>query len=168
MQRALDVSFLEVVTVQIGGKDYVLQAQSAVHLERILNAIYSTNEADLVEETAAEKKSPWGTVLAKTYTKSLPIIAMMFGYDPKSTDGKEVIKELEESMPPKLSVKIYEEWRRINEIDDFLLRTGKVFLDPELVARLKEAKLLERQTLLQAGIQEFTNEANEPAKAEEV
>jgi hypothetical protein len=157
MQRALDVSFLETVTVPIGGNTYSLTPQSAPQLERILNAIFTSTDADFVEETEAEKKLPWGTVLCKNHTRSVPIIAMMFGFDPKTPEGKECVADLHQYLPPRLTVKIYEEWRRINDIDDFLLRAGKPFLDPELMARLKKAKTEEVDAVISQGIQEIEN-----------
>jgi hypothetical protein len=62
MQRALDVSFMEHVLVPIGGREFTLSPQSAPQLERVLNAIYETEDSDVAPETAAEKKQPWGTV----------------------------------------------------------------------------------------------------------
>jgi hypothetical protein len=150
MQRALDVSFLESTLVPIGGREYTLSPQSAPQLERVLNAIYDTTEVDLVPETATEKKTPWGTVVTKNFTRSLPVLAMMFSYDPKSPEGKQFINHLNEFMVPKLAVKVYQEWRRINDIDDFLLRTGKPLLHPDLVVRLQALKMQEVDEILSA------------------
>lgn len=148
MQRALDVKFMENVLVPIGGQEFTLTPQSAPQLERVLNAIYDTTDVKLTDETAEEKRKPWGTVLTGNYRKSIPIIAMMFGFDPKSNEGKIAVQHLTDHLAPKLAVRIYEEWRRINEIDDFLLRTGKPLLNPELVAKLREYKMEEVQKLL--------------------
>jgi hypothetical protein len=142
MQRALDVSFMEHVLVPIGGREFTLAPQSAPQLERVLNAIFDEGGV-VLPETAAEEKQPWGTVLVKNYAKSLPILAMMFGLNPKDAEGKEAIQHLTEFMVPKLAVRIYEEWRQVNEIDDFLLRTGKPLLAPDLVVRLKELRMAE-------------------------
>jgi hypothetical protein len=143
MQRALDVSFMEHVLVPIGGREFTLSPQSAPQLERVLNAIYDTEEVDVAPETAVEKKQPWGTVLVKNYGKSIPVLALMFGLNPKDAQGKEAVQHLTEFMVPKLAIRIYEEWRKVNDIDDFLLRTGKPLLHPDLVARLKEMRMQE-------------------------
>lgn len=148
MQRALDVAFMETILVPIGGQEFTLAPQSAPQLERVLNAIYDTTEVEIAEETADEKKKPWGTVLTGNFKKSIPVIAMMFGFDPKSPDGKQAIQHLTEHLAPKLAVRIHDEWRRINEIEDFLLRTGKPLLNPELVKRLKQYKMEEVEKIL--------------------
>jgi hypothetical protein len=154
MQRALDVSFMEHVLVPIGGREFTLSPQSAPQLERVLNAIYETEDSDVAPETAAENKQPWGTVVTKNYAKSFPVTAMMFGFNPKDKEGKEVVEHLTEFMPPKLAIRIYEEWRKVNEIDDFLLRTGKPLLHPDLVARLKELRMAELTAAISESIAE--------------
>jgi hypothetical protein len=154
MQRALDVSFLEHVLVPIGGREFTLAPQSAPHLERVLNAIDAREDADVAPETVAETKQPWGTVIVKNYSKSIPILAMMFGFNPKDKEGKEAVEHLTEFMVPKLAIRIYEEWRKVNEIDDFLLRTGKPLLDPTLVARLKELRMAELTAAISESIAE--------------
>jgi hypothetical protein len=148
MQRALDVTFMETILVPIGGREFPLSPQSAPQLERVLNALYESNDSEVVEEAPEQKKKPWGSVLAKNFRDSFPVVAMMFGFDPKTPEGKEVVGHLAAYMAPKLAVRIYEEWRRINEIDDFLLRMGKPLLPPELVERLKELRIQEVEKIL--------------------
>ncbi len=163
MQRALDVSFLESVLVPLEGRELRLFPQSAPQLERVLNAIHQIEDQ---EAEAGDEKKPLGTRLAKNFRRNLPILVMMFGLDPKSNEGKDLVQFLEENLPPKLAARIYEEWRRINEIEDFLLRGGSPTMHPEILEKIREMREVEMAVALSESIQPPLPDLNhEPEEA---
>jgi hypothetical protein len=145
MVRALNLDEQE-IPVTIGGRGFILKQQAKRPLMRVLDAIFQSDkeqvsavEADEVaaDGAPAEESAPLEQNVAQTFIqewdKSLPVIAMMFGFYPgKEDEWNDCLQYLEEHLAPMAGVKVFHAWWSLNEIDSFFMRCGRTLIHPEL------------------------------------
>lgn len=147
MVRALNLDESE-VAVTIGGRGFILKQQAKAPLMRVLDAMFVSETSDLEAATTDEEAEPTATetlledniarTFMKEWEKALPIIAMMFGFDPSKEDTwKDAVAYLEENLAPMAGVKVFKAWWVLNEIDSFFIRCGRTLMHPEMERQLE-------------------------------
>jgi len=143
MVRALNLDENE-ISVQIGGRGFVLTQQAKVPLMRVLDAIYESEKndpetdsdesatgSDEPEEKKTAKDENLAQMFIEEWDKAIPVFALMFGFKPEKEDEwTEVVGFLFENLAPMSGVKIFHAWWELNEVDDFFIRCGRTLLHP--------------------------------------
>lgn len=122
------------IPVHLAGRTFKLTQQRRSVVLRIIKYVNTNGESE-------NKKPPEGIddaeLMEKNFDNSLPIIALMFGYEQKDDTTKETITFLREHLNPARALKVFQAWWKLNEADDFFIRRGNILMDPEIALWMK-------------------------------
>lgn len=131
---ALNLDETREIPVSFGGRTFALTQQRRAILMRIVNFIHTNGESEgkKPKEGASDVE-----VMETHFENSLPLVALMFGYEKKDDETKAVIEFLREHLTHPKALKIFKAWWELNEIDDFFIRRGNMLMDPDIAQWMK-------------------------------
>jgi hypothetical protein len=134
MPDSLNLDEVREIPVTLGGRTFTLTQQRRSLLLRIVKFVQSNGES---EGKKPKEGSDDGEIMETNFENSLPIIALMFGFEGKDETTKETIAFLREHLSPQRSLKVFKAWWELNEVDDFFIRRGNMLMDPDIAQWMK-------------------------------
>jgi len=134
MPDSLNLDEVREIPVTLGGRTFILTQQRRSLLLRIVKFVQSNGESEgkKLKEGADDSE-----IMETNFENSLPIIALMFGFDTKDEATKETIAFLREHLSPQRALKVFKAWWELNEVDDFFIRRGNMLMDPDIAQWMK-------------------------------
>lgn len=134
----LDLDQTVEVTVKVGGREFKLTQQSYPTIRKVIQFVNGGGGV-----AADGENSDWTEIMDQNYLASLPVVALLFGYETENPEKEAVVQFLTGHLTPHKVVQIFQTWWKINEVDDFFDRAGKMLMHPDLVAGIKAEKAKE-------------------------
>lgn len=134
MHDVLNLDESPEITVELAGRHFKLTQQRPAIVMRIVRFINTNGES---EGKKPKEGAEDAELMQANFENSLPIIALMFGYEQKDDTTKEVISFLKEHLNPSRALKVFQAWWELNEADDFFIRRGNMLMDPEIALWMK-------------------------------
>ena len=134
LPNVLDFDQVVEVPVKLGGREFKLTQQSWPTIKRIIKFV-NTDAG-----TPEKEEQDLTDLMASKFEASLPVIALMFGFEQDDTTKQEVVDFLQLHMTPRQALAVFQTWWKLNEVDDFFDRGGRILTHPEIVELIKRAK----------------------------
>lgn len=157
----LDFDDVLPVEVRLGGRSFAIRPQSAAIVQKVLE--YSSVDSDrpigAEEADTGEGKDPRRFVrdVFSTWDDTVAATAWMLGVEA----GGEEYAHLQAHLRPGVVMRVYQEWWRINEIDDFFERGGRALMPLDTVQRLQEIRARTRGMVADLAAQMVAEAAEE-------
>ena len=131
---SLNLDETKEVPVILAGKTFKLTQQRRSILQRIAKFIHTNGESEGAKPKDGADDSE---IMETNLENSLPLVALMFGYEKKDAETKEVIELLRAHLDHRKILKVFQEWWALNEMDDFFIRRGNMLMDPDIARWMK-------------------------------
>lgn len=133
--RVLDLDAGKTVPVKIGGKDFLLQQQRRAVLEKVVRAMQSEDdrETELPSDEDPEKGQKILSLSFQRWANSMPIFALMLGYEEGDKETPGIVDHLQEHLSFPAAIQLYTAWYELNRVDAFFYRIGNPLVLDSLV-----------------------------------
>ena len=137
--RVLDLDAGKTIPVRIGERDFLLQQQRRAVLEKVVRAMQTEDdrESELPENDDPERGQKILSLSFQRWANSMPIFALMLGYEDGNKETPGVVDHLQEHLSFPAAIQLYTAWHELNRVDAFFYRIG----NPMVLDSLVEAVL---------------------------
>jgi len=134
--RILDLDAVKSIPVRIGGRDFQLTQQRRAVLEKVVQQIFRYDDQ---KEKPDLEKSESGEFLKfafDAWEQSIPVIALVLGYEEGNPQTPEVIQHLQENLSFPGATQLFQEWWKLNQLDRFFGRAGNPLIPEKIFSEV--------------------------------
>jgi hypothetical protein len=136
-QRIIDLDAVKTIGVKIGGKDFQITQQRRAVLEKVVQKIFAQGERERPASADTEDKE-FLRVAFQEWEDSLPVIALILGYEETSAETPGIIEHLREHLSFPGATQLFQEWWRLNQVDRFFGRAGNPLIPEQVMAEVAQ------------------------------